>query len=59
MGAPGEQALYPARAGTQAVIRILFTAPAQAGAYVSQWRAAGPDGQSFGDPIYIVITVSP
>ncbi len=57
MGAAGEQALYPARAGTQAVLRLLLTAPAEPGIYRSEWRAIAPDGQAFGDPIYIEIIV--
>ncbi len=59
LGVAGEQALYPARAGTQVVIRMHFTAPAAPNTYRSQWRAFGPDGQAFGDPIYIEIIVSP
>ena len=39
LGAATEQALYPARAGTQATLRILFTAPQEAGDYVSEWQA--------------------
>lgn len=59
LGAPAEQALYPARAGTQATLHILFTAPQAAGAYKSAWQACGPDGAAFGDAIYIQIVVSP
>ncbi len=59
LAAPSEQALYPARAGTQAVIRILFTAPAEPGTYRSAWQAYDPQGQPFGDPIFIEVVVSP
>jgi hypothetical protein len=59
MGAATEQALYPARAGAQATLRIIFTAPSTAGDYQSAWQAAAPDGTMFGDPITIKITVSP
>ena len=58
-GAAGEQALFPARAGTQATLRILFTAPTVEGIYQSAWQAYGPDGNAFGDPIFITINVSP
>jgi hypothetical protein len=58
LGANTEQVLYPARAGTQAMIRVIFTAPATPGTYQSQWQAYGPDGIAFGDPVYIQITVS-
>jgi len=50
MGVPEEQALYPARAGTQLVIRILFTAPSKPGTYRSAWQAVNPVGEAFGDP---------
>ncbi|MCJ7432666.1 MAG: NBR1-Ig-like domain-containing protein [Anaerolineales bacterium] len=59
LGAVTEQVLYPARAGSQATIRILFTAPTVVGTYPSQWQAYGPDGIAFGDPVYIEIVISP
>jgi hypothetical protein len=59
MAAAPLQALYPARAGTQATIRIVFTAPQQAGLYQSQWKAMNPDGLVFGDAFYIQIAVTP
>jgi hypothetical protein len=39
LGALPEQALYPARAGLQATVRINFTAPMDAGTYTSDWQA--------------------
>jgi hypothetical protein len=59
LGAAHDQALYPARGGTKAVIRILFTAPSQPGTYRSSWQAYSPDGKAFGDPIFIEIIVNP
>ncbi len=59
MAAPVEQALYPARAGAQAKLRILFTAPQVAGTYESTWQAIAPDGTTFGTPVNIQITVGP
>ncbi len=59
LGADVEQALYPARAGTQAVIRILFTAPPTPGSYRSGWQAFTPAGDPFGEPIFIEIVVAP
>lgn len=59
MGANTEQSLYPARAGTQATLRIIFTAPAIAGEYESAWQAVDPDGNFFGDLIFIKIVVMP
>jgi hypothetical protein len=55
--APVEQALYPARSGTKASIRILFTAPSDPGSYQSAWQAYDPQGKPFGDPIIIQIAV--
>jgi hypothetical protein len=59
LGAPAEQALYPARAGSQAVLRILFTAPLVPGSYGSEWQAVDPQGQWFGESVYLQIIVSP
>ena len=57
LDAPEEVALYPARAGTQATIQILFIAPFTDGVYESAWQAHDPDGIAFGDPIYVRIVV--
>lgn len=59
LGAATEQALYPARAGTEAVLRILFTAPLVAGTYRSEWQAYAPDNTPFGEPVFIEVVVSP
>jgi hypothetical protein len=58
LGAPEEVMLYPARAGTQATIQINFTAPFTDGVYESAWQAVDPNGATFGDPIYIRVTVA-
>jgi hypothetical protein len=58
LGAPEEVMLYPARAGTQATIQIIFAAPFADGVYESAWQAYDPGGNPFGDPIYIRITVA-
>jgi hypothetical protein len=57
MGAQGEEALYPARSGTQAEIQIIFTAPQELGTHRSAWQARDPQGKIFGDPIFIEVTV--
>ncbi len=57
MGAPAEQALYPARAGTQATLRVVFTAPQMSGTYRSAWQAVAPDGTAFGDTVYVQVVV--
>ena len=57
MGVATELALYPARAGAQATLRILFTAPQGAGTYRSAWQAISPDGVAFGDTVFVQIVV--
>ncbi len=59
LGSPEEQALYPARSGTRATIRLVLEAPKDTGTYHSVWQAYSPEGQPFGDPIYIDFTVIP
>jgi len=58
LNANTDQALYPARSGAKATLRILFTAPTQPGTYQSSWRAYNPQGQPFGDPIFLQVVVS-
>jgi hypothetical protein len=58
LGAAQEQALYPARAGTQVTLHISFIAPTVEGTYESAWQAYGPDGIAFGDPIFMKIVVT-
>ena len=57
LGAAEEVMLYPARAGSQATIQILFTAPFTEGVYESAWQAYDPNENPFGQTIYIRITV--
>jgi hypothetical protein len=57
MGSDGSVALYPARAGTEATLQILFTAPQEPGTYDCQWQAVNPDGSAFGDAFYMQIVV--
>ncbi|MBI5351387.1 MAG: hypothetical protein HZB50_01985 [Chloroflexi bacterium] len=57
-GAAGEQMLFPARAGTQAILRIIFTAPAEVGFYESAWQAVDSNGNVFGDFIFIKVSVT-
>ena len=57
MGATTEQALYPARAGAQATIRISFTAPGEPGTYTTAWQAVDPNGEPFGDAVFMEIVV--
>ncbi len=59
LGLAAEQSLFPARSGTDASIRFLFIAPDEPGAQRSAWQAYSPEGDSFGDPIFIDIVVQP
>lgn len=59
LGLAESQPLYPARGGTQAIIRLVFTAPQTAGAYRSAWQAHTPQGEPFGDPFFIDFIVEP
>ncbi|MBM3124152.1 MAG: hypothetical protein FJZ87_03650 [Chloroflexi bacterium] len=58
LGAAEVQPLFPARAGAQAALRVLFVAPSVEGPYESAWQAVDPDGNFFGDLIFIKILVS-
>lgn len=58
LGAADEQALFPARAGGEAVIRMILTAPDTPGTYRSAWQAYNPLGEPFGDPIFVEIIVA-
>lgn len=57
MGANPVQPLFPARSGSQVIIRILMTAPDKTGSYHSAWQAYNPADEPFGDPFYIDIVV--
>lgn len=57
MSAQTIQALFPARAGSRAVLRIQMTAPAKSGSYQGAWRAYNASDKAFGDVVYIDIVV--
>jgi hypothetical protein len=59
LGASNEQALFPARSGIEFPLRILFSAPQEPGTYRSAWQAIDPQGQSFGDPVFVEVVVQP
>jgi hypothetical protein len=54
---PQSLALYPARAGSTAVLRVELYAPLTPGDYLSRWQAQSPDGTLFGDVVYVLIVV--
>ncbi len=57
LGASPEQALYPVRAGLQADLRIIFTAPMIQGEYFSEWQAFDGQGVPFGGSFFIKVIV--
>lgn len=57
LGAVDEQALFPARGGSEAEITVIFEAPQQPGRYNSAWVAINPLGEEFGDVIFMDIIV--
>jgi hypothetical protein len=57
MGVTEVQALYPARSGSEAMIRMQFKAPGEAGRYITAWQAYNPNGERFGDPFFMEIVV--
>jgi hypothetical protein len=56
---PGDIALFPARAGEEAVVQVILEAPDRPGEYASRWQPMAPDGSLFGDPIFMLIYVEP
>jgi len=58
LGGAVKQALIPARAGAEVMIRLLLTAPVIPGSYTSAWQAHDPAGEPFGDVIYLQIQVN-
>jgi hypothetical protein len=59
MNAAGEHALYPARAGGNAVVQIGMTAPDVPGEYTGRWQLREPGGRPFGQVLFIKIVVIP
>lgn len=57
LGTSSEQALFPARSGAQADIRLVFIAPDDPGTYRSAWQAYDPEDTPFGDQFYIEFVV--
>jgi len=58
MGVPVQQALIPARSGTDVIIRMIFNAPEESGNYRSVWQAHDRKGNPFGNSFFIDIIVA-
>jgi hypothetical protein len=59
MGSSTIVALYPVRSGGEYEITITFYAPTDAGSHASKWQAYDPEGEPFGQEIYILVLVDP
>jgi hypothetical protein len=59
MGSQPLLPLFPARAGAEATLEIHFIAPPSGGLYECHWQAVDPQGQPFGDAVYMQISVAP
>jgi len=57
LGSSGELALFPARAGSPAIISINFIAPLETGIYQTYWQAFNPQNQPFGEVLSMIIEV--
>jgi hypothetical protein len=54
---PQEIALYPAVAGKNAIWQVGITVPPAPGEYIGRWQAQSPEGQLFGQEVYIWVYV--
>ncbi|MBE9479494.1 MAG: hypothetical protein IMY80_05965 [Chloroflexi bacterium] len=52
-----EIALFPARAGKNAIWQVVLTVPLDPGEYIGRWQALSPEGQLFGEEVYIWVYV--
>ncbi len=59
LGAENHQELPPLEPGETGEITVTFYAPQSAGSYWTGWQAYDPQGEPFGDDIYMEIIVDP
>ncbi len=57
LGPRSEVALYPARAGNEAVLAVPMQAPPDPGQYMGRWQARDPEGRLFGNVVFVKIEV--
>lgn len=57
LGAPESIPLIPVRAGTKTALSIKLKAPAETGTYTAGWQAYSPEGDEFGDEVFIDFVV--
>lgn len=51
-------ALYPAKAGTQAIWQVTIRVPDSEGEVIGRWQAQNPAGVAFGQEVYVVLEVA-
>jgi hypothetical protein len=51
-------ALYPAKAGTQAIWQVTIRVPDSEGEVIGRWQAQNPAGVAFGQQVYVVLEVA-
>jgi hypothetical protein len=56
--ATDEIALYPASAGSVAVWQVQLIAPFEPGDHISIWQARSPEGDLFGEQVYLWVVVA-
>ncbi|MBN2045577.1 MAG: hypothetical protein JW757_11195, partial [Anaerolineales bacterium] len=59
MGSATIVPLYPLRSGSEYEISIDFIAPTDEGQHISRWQAHDPEGNPFGQDIFLQIIVDP
>jgi hypothetical protein len=57
MGAAGEHAIFPAKAGAEANLQVNMIAPDLPGDYTGRWQLRDPEGRPFGPVLFIKIVV--
>jgi hypothetical protein len=57
LAGPQAVPLFPAKAGASAVWEVELKAPLSQGDYLSRWQAEDPQGNPFGDEVFLLITV--
>lgn len=58
LASDGPLALYPARAGADAVWQVTVQVPSQPGDIIGRWQAQAPGGTTFGQEVFINIRVA-
>lgn len=57
-GGTDDIALYPASAGSIAIWQVELNAPLNAGEHISIWQASSPEGDLFGEQVFLWVVVA-